>query len=183
MRTGRNTNSAAASMPSSGHHPISCAGSTACRWWSSPKPRNQRGTPGCGRPSTKPVRMPVPPRTFTERCIGKGIFSAVTLYGGRRMHSVLIPSAEAESCQQGKRPDKRQDSRDHVCPFPQRKAARATAHDCRFQGRALFPQGIFLRTDGKHHPETFGELLPQAAGLRAMRWRYNTRRNAKCMSV
>ena len=28
-------------------------------------------------PSTEPVRMPVPPRIFTERCIGKGIFSAV----------------------------------------------------------------------------------------------------------
>ena len=55
------------------------------------------------------------------------------------------------------------------CPFPQRKAARAAAHDCRFQGRALFPEGFFLRTDGKYHPETFGKLLPQAAGLRAMR--------------
>ena len=31
------------------------------------------------QPKTKPVRMPVPPRIFTERCIGKGIFSAVTL--------------------------------------------------------------------------------------------------------
>ena len=45
---------------------------------SSPRQRNRRGTPGCGRPSTRPVRMPVPPRTFTGRCIGKGIFSAVT---------------------------------------------------------------------------------------------------------
>lgn len=34
-------------------------------------------------------------------------------------------------------------------------------------------EGLFLRTDGKHHPETFGKLLPQAAGLRTMRWRYD----------
>ncbi len=77
MWTARSTSNAAASMPSSGQHPTSCAGSTTCRWWSSPRPRNRRGTPGCARPSTKPVRMPAPPRIFTERCIGKGIFSAV----------------------------------------------------------------------------------------------------------
>lgn len=84
-----------------------------------------------------------------------------------------IPSAEAESCQQGKCSDERQDSRDHVCPFPQRKAARTAAHDCRIQGRTLFPEGLYLRTDGKYHPETSGKLLPQAAGLRTMRWRYD----------
>lgn len=66
------------SMPSSGRHPTSCAGSTACRWWSSPRPRNRRGTPEYGRPLTKPVRMPALPRTSTGRCIGKGIFLAVT---------------------------------------------------------------------------------------------------------
>ena len=44
-----------------------------------PRKKNLHGTPGCGRPSTKPVRMLVPPRIFTERCIGKDIFSAVTL--------------------------------------------------------------------------------------------------------
>lgn len=69
--------------------------------------------------------------------------------------------------------DERQDSRDHVCPFPQRKAARTAAHDCRIQGRTLFPEGLYLRTDGKYHPETSGKLLPQAAGLRTMRWRYD----------
>ena len=37
---------------------------------------------GCAKPSTKPVRTPAPPRTSTERCIGKGIFSAVTLTVG-----------------------------------------------------------------------------------------------------
>ena len=84
MWTGRNTNSAIASMPSSGQHPTSCAGSTACRWWSSPRQRNRHGTPGCGKPSTKPVRMPVPPRTFTGCCIGKGTFSAVTRTEGTR---------------------------------------------------------------------------------------------------
>ncbi len=88
-------------------------------------------------------------------------------------HTVIIPSAEAESCQQGKCSDERQDSRDHVCPFPQRKAARTAAHDCRIQGRTLFPEGLYLRTDGKYHPETSGKLPPQAAGLRTMRWRYD----------
>ena len=43
---------------------------------------NLHDMPGCGRLSTKPVRMPAPPRIFTERCIGKGIFSAVTLTVG-----------------------------------------------------------------------------------------------------
>ena len=74
----RSTSSAAASMPSSGQHPTSCAESTACRWWSNPRQKNRHDMPECGRPSTKPVRMPVPPRIFTERCIGKGIFSAAT---------------------------------------------------------------------------------------------------------
>ena len=55
-----------------------CRG-TAYRWWSSPKPRNRLGTPGCGKPSTKPVRMPALPRTSTGHCIGKVIFSAATL--------------------------------------------------------------------------------------------------------
>ena len=32
----------------------------------------------CRKPSTKPVRMPAPPRTSTGRCIGKGTFLAVT---------------------------------------------------------------------------------------------------------
>ena len=95
------------------------------------------------------------------------------LHGRGRLHTVIIPSAEAESCQQGKCPDKRQNPRDHVCPFPQRKAARTAAHDCRIQGRTLFPEGLYLRTDGKYHPETSGKLLPQAAGLRTMRWRYD----------
>ena len=39
---------------------------------------DRRGMPGCGRLSTKLVRTPAPQRTFTGRCIGKGIFSAVT---------------------------------------------------------------------------------------------------------
>lgn len=114
----------------------------------------------------------------TPRCGAKlpdagGAGRISLLYGGRRMHAILIPSAKAESCQQGKCSDERQDSRDHVCPFPQRKAARTAAHDCRIQGRTLFPEGLYLRTDGKYHPETSGKLLPQAAGLRTMRWRYD----------
>ncbi len=44
-----------------------------------PKAKDRRGTPGCGRPSTKPVRMPAPPRTSTGLCTGRGRFSAVTL--------------------------------------------------------------------------------------------------------
>ena len=58
-------------------HPTSCAGSTVCRWWSSPGQRNLHDMPGCGRPSTKPVRMPALRKISTGRCIGKGIFSAV----------------------------------------------------------------------------------------------------------
>ena len=77
MWTARNTSNAAVSMPSSGQHPTSCAGSTVCRWWSSPGQRNLHDMPGCGRPSTKPVRMPALRKISTGRCIGKGIFSAV----------------------------------------------------------------------------------------------------------
>lgn len=118
-------------------------------------------------------RLKTTPRGGAELPDAGGTGRISLLYGGRRLHSVLIPSAEAESCQQGKCSDERQDSRDHVCPFPQRKAARTAAHDCRIQGRTLFPEGLYLRTDGKYHPETSGKLLPQAAGLRTMRWRYD----------
>ena len=43
-----------------------------------PRPRNQRGTPGCAKPSTKPVRMPALPSTSTEHCIGRGTYLGLT---------------------------------------------------------------------------------------------------------
>ena len=77
MWMAKSTNSAAANMRNLEKLQTSCAGSTACRWWSSPRQRNRHGTPECGKPSTKPVRMPAPQKTSTGRCIDRGTFSAV----------------------------------------------------------------------------------------------------------
>ena len=58
------------------------------------------------------------------------------------MHAILISSAKAESCQQGKRPDERHNPRDHVCPFPSVKPREPQLTIAVSKVERYFPKGF-----------------------------------------
>lgn len=111
---------------------------------------------------------------------GRGALDYLLAVEGMSFRSavMLLNEMELVPFQQDRAAEESSRTHDFTLPRPDKNAQTATAY---LMHRGISPkvlryclnEGLYLRADGKYHPETSGKLLPQAAGLRTMRWRYD----------